>query len=266
MHLKTLVFLMCLFLSPIPAKAAALHDAAKKGDIAGIVAALDSGADVNEIAGLVTPLYVATINTNIEAMKLLIERGADVNLPAKFGAPLHAAAQRGCLDCVKLLVNAGADVNALTPERKPAIHLAKKFGYSEVADYLVIHGYINPVPPPVSPKLNGADLIKGKKLFLGGCSGCHDGTAKMRNARGPHLWNIVGRPKASIPTLKYSQALKEMGGAWDYEELNRFIADPMRVLPGTDMEAHGYQKLEDRADLIAYLRTLSDAPAPLPAN
>jgi cytochrome c len=48
--------------------------------------------------------------------------------------------------------------------------------------------------------------------------------------------------------------------------LNRFIADPMRVLPGTDMEAHGYQKLEDRADLIAYLRTQSDTPLPLPAN
>ena len=58
----------------------------------------------------------------------------------------------------------------------------------------------------------------------------------------------------------------EAEGNWDYEELNRFIADPMRVLPGTDMEAHGYQKLEDRADLIAYLRTLSDSPEPLPGN
>ena len=58
----------------------------------------------------------------------------------------------------------------------------------------------------------------------------------------------------------------EAGGSWDYEELNRFIADPMRVFPGTDMEAKGYQKLEDRADLIAFLRTLSDSPVPLPGN
>lgn len=168
--------------------------------MAGLIAALDGGADVNEIAGLVTPLYVATINIHVEAAKLLIERGADVNLATKFGAPLHAAAQRGCLACVKLLVEAGADVNALTPERKPAIHIAKRFGYSEVADYLVVHGFITPVPPPISPKLKSADPIKGKKLFVGECSGCHDGTAKMRNAKGPHLWNIVGRPKASIPT------------------------------------------------------------------
>ena len=258
--------LILLVQSPVSSYGAPIHDAAKKGDMAGLAAALNGGADANQIDGLVTPLYVATINTNLEAVKLLIKHGADVNLPIKFGTPLHAAAQRGCLACVKLLVEAGADVNALTPERKPAIHLAKKFGYSEVADYLVMHGYIHPVPPSISPKLNDADPVKGKKLFVGGCSGCHDATAKMRNARGPHLWNIVGRPKASIPTLKYSQPLMEAGGNWNYEELNRFISDPMRVLPGTDMEAHGYQKLEDRADLIAYLRTLSDSPEPLPGN
>lgn len=266
MHFQAFVFLMILFLSALHANAAAIHDAAKKGDMAGITAALDGGADVNEIDGLVTPLYVATINTNLEAVKLLIKHGADVNLPTKFGTPLHAAAQRGCLACVKLLVEAGADVNALTPERKPAIHLAKKFGYSDVVDYFFMHGYITPVPPPISPKLISADPLKGKKLFVGGCSGCHDATEKMRNAKGPHLWSIVGRPKASIPTVKYSQPLMEAEGNWDYEELNRFISDPMRVFPGTDMEAKGYQELEDRVDLIAYLRSLSKNPVALPTQ
>jgi cytochrome c len=266
MHCKTFAVLMCFCLAPLPAKAAAIHDAAKKGDMAGIAAALDGGADVNQIDGLVTPLYVAAINSNPEAVKLLITHGADVNLPTKFGAPLHAAAQRGCLACVKLLVEAGADVNVLAPERKPAVHLAKKFGYSDVVDYLFKHGYIAPVPPPISTDLNSADPGKGKTLFLRGCSGCHDATTKMKNGRGPHLWNIVGRPKASIATWKYSQPLVDAGGSWDYEALNGFISDPMRVLPGTDMEAHGYQNLEDRADLIAYLRTLSDSPEPLPGN
>lgn len=266
MHLKALVFLMCLFLSPITAKAAAIHDAAKKGDVAGIAAALDGGADANEIAGLVTPLYVAAINGHMEAVRLLIERGADVNLSIKFGTPLHAAAQKGCLACVKLLVEAGADVNALAPERKPVIHLAKKFGYSDVADYLVSHGYKTPIPDPISAKLNSADPIKGKTLFIRGCSGCHDATSKMKNGRGPPLWNIVGRPKASIETWRYSKVLLEAKGNWDYEELNGFISDPMRVMPGTDMEAHGYQKLEERADLISYLRTQSDTPLPLPGN
>jgi cytochrome c len=266
MHCKTFAVLMCFCLGPLPAKAAAIHDAAKKGDMAGIAAALDGGADVNQIDGLVTPLYVAAINSNPEAVKLLITHGADVNLPTKFGEPLHAAAQRGCLACVKLLVEAGADVNALAPERKPAVHLAKKFGYSDVVDYLFKHGYIAPVPSPISADLNNADPSRGKTLFLRGCSGCHDATTKMKNGRGPHLWNIVGRPKASIATWTYSQPLQEAKGNWDYEELNGFISDPMRVLPGTDMEAKGYQNSEDRADLIAYLRTLSDSPEPLPGN
>jgi len=56
------------------------------------------------------------------------------------------------------------------------------------------------------------------------------------------------------------------GGNWDYEELNGFIADPRRVIPGLLMAAKGYQDLEDRADLIAYLRTLSDNPESLPAE
>jgi cytochrome c len=264
MRVKSIVFFV-LFLTMAPTShAAAIHDAAKKGDVAGIAAALDGGADANEIAGLVTPLYVAAINGHLEAVRLLISRGADVNLSIKFGTPLHAAAQKGCLACVKLLVEAGADVNALAPERKPVIHLAKKFGYSDVADYLVKHGYITPVPPPISEKLNSADPIKGKTLFVRGCSGCHDATPKMKNGRGPHLWNIVGRPKASIETWRYSKVFLEAKGNWDYEELNGFISDPMRVMPGTDMEAHGYQTLEDRADLIAYLRSLSQNPGALP--
>jgi cytochrome c len=266
MHFQALFFLMFLSLSALAANAAALHDAAKKGDTAGIAAALDGGSDVNEIAGLVTPLYIAAINGHLEAMQLLIERGADVNLSIKFGTPLHAAAQKGCLACVKLLVEAGADVNALAPERKPVIHLARKFGYSDVADYLVSHGYKTPMPEPISAKLSSADPIKGKTLFLRGCSGCHDATPKKKNWRGPHLWNIVGRPKALIESWRYSKVLLEAKGNWDYEELNGFISDPMRVMPGTDMEAHGYQKPEDRADLIAYLRTLSDSPEPLPGN
>lgn len=261
------LFVLILFANiPAAAYAAAIHDAAKKDDTAGIAAALDSGADANESDGLVTPLYIAAINGNLEAVRLLIKDGADVNLHTKFGTPLHAAAQKGCLACVKLLVEAGADANALTPERKPAVHLAKKFGHSDVADYLFKHGYITPVPPPISAKLNSADPIKGKTLFVRRCAGCHDATPKMRNGRGPHLWSIVGRPIASVATWKYSQSLMEAGGNWNYEELNGFISDPRRVLPGTEMEAEGYQNLEDRADLIVYLRSLNENPVALPTQ
>ena len=266
MRANLLVLLLCFWLFPLEANAAAIHDAVKKGDIAGIAAAIAAGADVNESDGLVIPLYLSAIRGNAEAVKLLIERGADVNLPTEFGMPLHGAATTGCLDCVKLLVEAGADVNAITPYREPAIHLATKFGFSDIADYLLKHGYVVPVPPPISAKLKSADPLKGKTLFLKGCAECHDAAADMRIRVGPPLWGIVGRPKASNAKFKYSPSLMKAGGKWDYEELNGFIADPRRVIPGLLMAAKGYQDLEDRADLIAYLRTLSDNPESLPAE
>jgi cytochrome c len=259
-----LFVLVLLGHAPADSYAAAIHDAVKKGDLEAIAAALDSGADANESDGLVTPLYVAAIGRNAEGMRLLIQRGADVNLLTGYGTPLHAAAKVGCLACVKLLLEAGADANALTADRVPAVHFAKKFGFPDVADYLFEHGYLVPAPLPISTVLNSADPVKGKTLFLKGCAGCHDATPDMRNRYGPALWGIVGRPRASVANFRYSQPLMEAGGKWNYEELNGFISDPRRVLPGTEMEAQGYQKLEDRADLIAYLRSLSDNPEALP--
>jgi cytochrome c len=264
--IKVFVFLMCLCLVPLNLNAAAIHDAAKKDDLAGIAAALDSGADANESDGLVTPLFIVAVRSNLEAMRLLMNHGADVNLPTKYGTPLHAAAKVGCLACVKLLLEAGADANALTPEREPAVHLAKKFGYAEVADYLFKNGYLVPVPPPISAMLNSADAIRGKTLFSKGCGGCHDATPNMRNRKGPPLWGVVGRLRASIAEFRYSKSLLEAGGSWNYEELNGFISDPRRVLPGTEMDAKGYQDLADRADLIVYLRSLDENPVTLPAQ
>ena len=51
---------------------------------------------------------------------------------------------------------------------------------------------------------------------------------------------------------------------WTYEELNEFLAHPQQTIKGTKMTFAGLPKPQDRADLIAYLRSLSDSPAPLP--
>ena len=296
MWVKAFVFLMYLCLISLPSKAAAIHDAASKDDVAAIAVALDFGENVNEIYRGVTPLYISATKGNVEAVQLLIKHGADVNLPTSFGVPLsaaaqfghteimalllaqganpnaatnsmtalHAAAHNGCLACVKLLVDAGSDVNALTPNREPAIHFAKKNGHSEVADYLFKHGYITPVPPPISGKLQSASSSRGEALFSKQCRGCHDASRRMKNFEGPALWGIVGRPKASIENFRYSKSLKEVGGSWNYEELNGFISDPRRFLPGTAMNGAGYQNLEDRADLMVYLRSLNEKPVELP--
>jgi cytochrome c len=195
-------------------------------------------------------------------LKLLLTHGADPNGEFKTETALHLAAQRGYLDSVRLLIEAGADVNALTKFREPPIHFARKGGYEDIARYLIASGYVTPQPPHISAKLAAADNVRGEKLFVEECSRCHDAGPERRQFRGPPLWNIVGRRAASIAGFKYSPVMKARGGNWTYEDLNVFLSDPARVLPGTDMGSNGLQQEADRIDLISYLGTRSDNPLP----
>ena len=94
---------------------------------------------------------------------------------------------------------------------------------------------------------------------------CHavDPADKRRTA-GPILWGVFGRAPASLPGFEYSSALQRLGGVWNEEALNAFVAHPMATAPGTSMQFEGLANAEERADLIAYLRTLSDVPSPAP--
>ena len=116
---------------------------------------------------------------------------------------------------------------------------------------------------PIAPLLAAASVEPGKKLAKK-CALCH--TFKKGGPRkiGPNLWDIVGADKARWGNFSYSAALAGVGGSWGYEELNAFVANPKAYIPGTKMTFNGLKELEDRADLIAYLRTLSDSPRPLP--
>lgn len=303
MRVHLIFFLLFFFLIAPSSQAAAIHEAAKMGDVAAINAALDSGADANASDGIATPLYYAIDRAHLDAAKLLIARGANVNLAAKWGPPLlvaaesgkpefvkllldagadaaavfkgqtalHTAARNGCLDCVVALVEKGADVNALTSFRQPPIHFAKEAGHEAVADYLLSHGYIFPAPPPVTPLLAMADTVKGETLFQKNCRVCHAIDSGTGNLKGPSLWNIVGRKRGTFPGYKYSSAMRGIGGDWSYENLNIFISDPSRAIPGTEMLLNARtNKLDEmlndteRADIIAFLRSRSDNPLPLP--
>jgi cytochrome c len=300
MRLKVFIPLICFCFIPLTSHAAAIHDAAKAGDVPAITAALDAGAQVNDIdqLGKATALYYSVTGGHLEATRFLLSRGADVNHSSNWGVPilnaafkgyseilklllirgadpnsafrtdtaLHLAAEKGCLECVKILVAAGADVNVLNRYREPPIHFAAKKGHSAVTDYLLKNGYVVPTPPAISTKLSGADPVRGEALFMKQCKICHDVTREMLRYRGPPLWGIVGKPKAAFEGFKYSPVIKALGGNWTYEDLNNFLSDPARVLPGTDMGTNGYQDESERADLIAYLRTLSDSPVALPGN
>jgi cytochrome c len=290
--------LVCFFLAPSTLHAAAIHDAAKKGDVAAISAALDAGANVNESDAVAPPLYYAVSGAQLEAAKLLIERGADVNALSGFGVGplgpavgkrnvelikllldhganpnstigtetvLHYAAEDGCLDCVKALVEAGADVNAVTSngQYRTPLHIAKRRGLKEMADYLLAHGVILPKPAFISPKLAAADVQKGQTVFEGNCGFCHS-TAPNERKVGPTLWDIVGRDKAAVEGMTYSETLRSWDGVWTYEDLNTYLYGPTLTTPGVLMEIRGVPDETERANLIAYLRTLSDKPLPLP--
>ena len=118
----------------------------------------------------------------------------------------------------------------------------------------------------VIPLLGDADPANGESLSRA-CQACHTFEEGGANKVGPNLWNIVGAQHAHKGDFSYSDAIASMSDQpWNYEELNAFLADPRGYAPGTKMTYGGMKKVEDRADLIAWLRTLSDSPAPLPTE
>ncbi len=118
---------------------------------------------------------------------------------------------------------------------------------------------------PVEPLLAAADAQNGEKIAKK-CLQCHSlekgGSAKV----GPNLWGIVQAKFAHMDGYSYSQPLKDKQGQWTYENLNAFLHKPKEFVPGTKMTFVGIKKVKERADLLAYLRTLSDSPVPLPGK
>ena len=119
--------------------------------------------------------------------------------------------------------------------------------------------------PPIGPKLASANVDNGKALFQKLCFTCHTIDKGGANKVGPNQWNLVGRKKASEPGFSYSSGMQAMGGEWSYEDINHMIFKPIAFVKGTKMAFVGVPKEQDRADIIAYLRTMNDNPPPLPA-
>lgn len=116
---------------------------------------------------------------------------------------------------------------------------------------------------PIAVRLAKADPAAGKRAFSK-CLVCHTDQKNGPNKIGPDLWDVVGRKKAARSNFQYSSALQKLGGAWTYEDLDNWITKPSSYAPGTKMTFAGDSNAQDRANIIAYLRTQSDSPPPLP--
>lgn len=114
-----------------------------------------------------------------------------------------------------------------------------------------------PAPAPVAAP--AGDAAKGHEYATMMCSGCHTFDPNGGTRVGPNLNNVLGRPVASVAGFTYSQGLRKHGGTWDAATLNTFLQSPQHFASGTVMAFPGIPTAEDRANVIAYLKSIETA-------
>ncbi len=195
--------------------AAAIHDAAAKGDLVGVKAELDKGVDVNKKSGAaaVPPLLLAALNGQMEVAKLLTANGADLGRADKFGnSPLHYAAHHGSKEIVMLLITNSADVNAKNNGGETPLDIAAN---KKTADLLRKHGgkygtFISAVA--------GGDIDAAKKFLNAGTD---------VNEKVQHGWTLL-HETAVFGHAEVAKLLIENGAnvnAWDGYETPLDVSD-----------------------------------------
>lgn len=105
--------------------------------------------------------------------------------------------------------------------------------------------------------LAAPDAVRGEQVYAR-CLACH---ALAADRVGPRHCGLFGRLAGSLPGFSYSEAMKKSKIVWNDKTLDRFLASPLAVVPGTAMTYDGVPDPGDRADLIAYLRQADGTPA-----
>ena len=145
-----------------------------------------------------------------------------------------------------------------TPLMESAIQIG------EPAPVQAIAAIAAPALEPIAPLLAAANVQAGQQLAQRQCASCHSFNEGGRSGVGPNLYAIVGAKHAHAAGFNYSAAIRAMADKpWTYEELNAWLANPRAYAPGNKMTYAGLASVQSRADLIAYLRSISpNAPAP----
>jgi cytochrome c len=161
-----------------------------------------------------------------------------------------------CLILLALNITAGALFSPHQPE-KP--------GYEIAVQEQPAAGAKGPAEAeqPIETLLASSDPARGQAAVKP-CMACHTFEKGGPNRVGPNLYGVVNRPKGTEAGFNYSAAMKAKGGNWTFDDLNKFLTSPKAFVPGTAMTFAGMTRANQRADVINYLHTLSDNPAPLP--
>ena len=162
-----------------------------------------------------------------------------------------------CLVVLVTSFSAGALFAPKMPE-KPGFEIAVKESEGAAKG-----GAAPAAAEPIEKLLQTASVEKGAAAAKK-CAACHTFAKGEKNGVGPNLWGVVGDKIGEGRVFNWSQAIKAKGGTWTIDALNQFIANPKGYIPGTAMGFAGIQKDSERADVLAYLNSLSDNPAPLP--
>lgn len=113
------------------------------------------------------------------------------------------------------------------------------------------------VPEEIAPYMAKADVAAGEAQIKK-CTACHTFESGGKNGVGPNQWAIYNSDFAHKSDFAYSDALKALHGKkkWGEQELSSFIENPRKYIPGNKMSFAGIKNPQDRANLIAYLKTL----------
>jgi cytochrome c len=115
---------------------------------------------------------------------------------------------------------------------------------------------------PMVAMVAEADPAAGEARFRQ-CAACHTVDQGGQNRVGPNLWDVFGADIGHHDGFNYSDALLALEGIWTVDKLDAYLEDPRAAAPGNRMAFAGLRSPEDRAAMIAYLRSLSDDPRPV---